>query len=306
VAELHAPFARRRMIAALAAILQSATPLIYVALGGMIAARAGIWNLGLEGLMIAGACASVVGVTQSGSIAVGLAVAVVVCALGSALLWFVIEKLRANPVIAGLGLSGLGLGGTDLAVQAIYGNEASVHAPLALPRLGPAAGDFAGCSMLVVAMPFVVAFLWVLLRRTRFGLRLSACGEHPFAARSVGVDPARMRLIALVIGGVLCALGGAELALGRLQIFSVGMTAGRGYMAFAAVSFGAMNPIGSALAAAFFAVVEYLGIKGQLAFGNAAPPELILSLPYLATVLGVWLSSRIRGSAATISELREY
>jgi simple sugar transport system permease protein len=146
----------------------------------------------------------------------------------------------------------------------------------------------------------------VLLRRTRFGLRLSACGEHPFAARSVGVDPARMRLIALVIGGVLCALGGAELALGRLQIFSVGMTAGRGYMAFAAVSFGAMNPIGSALAAAFFAVVEYLGIKGQLAFGNAAPPELILSLPYLATVLGVWLSSRIRGSAATISELREY
>jgi simple sugar transport system permease protein len=294
------------MIAALAAIVQSATPLIYVALGGMIAARAGIWNLGLEGLMIAGACASVIGAKQSGSIAAGLAIAVVVCVLGSALLWFVIEKLRANPVIAGLGLSGLGLGGTDLAVQAIYGNEASVHAPLALPQLGAGAGDFAGCSLLVVAMPFVVAVLWVLLRRTRFGLRLSACGEHPFAARSVGVDPARMRLIALLIGGVLCALGGAELALGRLQIFSVGMTAGRGYMAFAAVSFGAMNPVGSALAAAFFAVVSYLGIKGQLAFGNLAPPELILSLPYIATVLGVWLSSRLRGGAATISELRDY
>ena len=294
------------MIAAIVSILQSATPLIYVTLGGMIAARAGIWNLGLEGLMIAGACAAVVASKQSGSIGAGLLVAIAVCMLGSALLWYVIEKLRANPVIAGLGLSGLGLGGTDLAIQAIYGNEGAVHSPLALPRLPPGAGDFAGCSVLVIAMPFVVVALWVVLRRTRFGLQLSASGEHPFAARSVGVDPARMRLIALVLGGVLCALGGAELALGSLQVFSVGMTAGRGYMAFAAVSFGAMNPFGSTGAAIFFALVEYLGIKAQFAFGNAAPPELILSLPYIATVAGVWLSSRLRGGVAATSELREY
>jgi simple sugar transport system permease protein len=296
----------QRVIAALAAIVQTAAPLIFVALGGVIAARAGIWNLGLEGLMIAGACAAVVGTKQTSSVAAGVGIAIVVCVLLSIVLWFAIEKLRANPVIAGLGLSGLGLGGTDLAIQSIYGNEAAVHAPAALPQVGPGGGPFAGWSVLVVAMPFVVAALWVLLRRTRFGLQLAACGEHPFAARSVGVDPARMRLIALALGGVLCALGGAELALGRLQIFSVGMTAGRGYMAFAAVSFGAMNPIGAALAATFFAAVEYLGIEGQLAFGNAAPPELILSLPYVATIAGIWLSSRLRGGGTAISELREY
>ena len=89
------------MIAGIVAILQSATPLIYVTLGGMIAARAGIWNLGLEGLMIAGACAAVVGSKQSSSIGAGLLIAIVVCMLGSVLLWYVIEKLRANPVIAG-------------------------------------------------------------------------------------------------------------------------------------------------------------------------------------------------------------
>ena len=295
------------MIAALVAILQSATPLIYVTLGGVLAARAGIWNLGLEGLMIAGACAAVVGSQRSSSVAVGIALSVVVCVIGSVLLWFVIEKLRANPVIAGLGLSGLGLGGTDLALQAIYGNEGAINAPLPLPRLGPQAGDFAGCSVLVVAMPFVVFALWVLLRRTRFGLRLSACGEHPFAARSVGVDPSRMRFIALALGGVLCALGGTELALGSLQIFSVGMTAGRGYMAFTAVIFGATHPLGSAAAAAFFSLVGYLGIKVQLALGSVVPPELILSLPYVATVLGVWLSSRLRaGDVAAVSELREH
>jgi simple sugar transport system permease protein len=164
-------------------------------------------------------------------------------------------------------------------------------------------------SILVLAMPFAVALLWVVLRRTRFGLRLTASGEHPFAARSVGADPVRMRLIALVLGGVLCALGGAELALGSLDVFSVGMTSGRGFMAFAAVTFGAANPLGATAAATFFALTEYLGIKAQLLLGNAAPPELFLSLPYLATIVGVWLSSRLRGGAAAagpISELREY
>ena len=296
------------MIEAIVSILQSATPLIYVTMAGVVAQRAGVWHLGLEGLMIAGACAAVVGSKQTGSVAAGLAIAVVVCVFGSVLLWFVIDKLKADPVIAGLGLSGLGLGGSDLAIQSIYGTEGAVHAPFPLPHLGAGAGDFAGLSILAVAMPFVVAALWVLLRRTRFGLRLSACGEHPFAARSVGVDPSRMRLIALALGGVLCALGGAELALGSLQIFSVGMTAGRGFMAFAAVIFGAGHPLGAAAAATFFSLVEYLGIKAQLVLGHAAPPELILSLPYIATVAGVWLSSRLRGQSGTssgISELRE-
>ena len=129
----------------LIAILRSGTPLIYVAMAGMLAQRAGIWHLGLEGLMIAGACAAAVGVEQTGSVAAGLALAVLVCVLGSALLWFVVEKLRANPIIAGLGLTGLGLGGTDLAVQSIYGSQASVMAGGGLPRLGEAFG-LSACS----------------------------------------------------------------------------------------------------------------------------------------------------------------
>lgn len=299
---------KRTVIEALVAILQSATPLVYVTMAGVLAQRAGIWHLGLEGLMIAGACAAVVASKQTSSVALGIGVAVAVCVVGSILLWFVIDKLRADPVIAGLGLSGLGVGGSDLAIQSIYGNEGAVHAPLGLPQLGPATGDFAGLSVLAIAMPFVVLGLWILLRRTRFGLRLAASGEHPFAARSVGVDPSRMRLIALAIGGVLCALGGTELALGSLRLFSVGMTAGRGFMAFAAVIFGAANPLGAAAAATFFALVEYLGIKAQLVLPHGVPPELILSLPYVATVAGVWLSSRLRGgigAPSDISELRE-
>ena len=198
------------------------------------------------------------------------------CVLASALLWFVIEKLRANPIIAGLGLTGLGLGGTDLAVQAIYGSQASVNAPYGLPRLGPEFGAFGVLSVLVVLMPFVVFGVWVLVRRTRWGLQLTACGEHPFAARSVGVNPSRMRLCALCLGGVLCAIGGAELSMGSLQIFAYGMTAGRGFMAFAAVIFGAANPIGATGAAFFFAIVGALGIRAQLLFGDRVPHDLLL------------------------------
>ncbi|AZO64312.1 MULTISPECIES: ABC transporter permease [unclassified Mesorhizobium] len=290
------------------AILRSGTPLIYVTLAGVIAQRAGIWHLGLEGLMITGACATILGIVLTQSIWIALLGAITACVLGSILFWFVVEKLKANQIIAGLGLTGLGLGGTALAVQSIFGTQAAVSAPFGLPRIGPAFGAFGSLSILVVMMPVIVFAMWVVLRRTRFGLRLAASGEHPFAARGVGVNPAAMRLVALMTGGVLCALAGAELAAGSLQIFAQNMTAGRGFMGFAAVIFGAGHPIGATLAAVFFAVVGALGIRAQLAFGDRVPHDLLLALPYIATVLGIWLSTQLRGgtkAASGFGELRD-
>ncbi|MBO6716743.1 MAG: ABC transporter permease [Rhizobiaceae bacterium] len=279
------------------AILRSGTPLVYVALAGVIAQRSGIWHLGLEGLMITGACATIVGTVLTGSVGLSLLIAVLLCALGSILFWFVVEVLKANQIIAGLGLTGLGLGGTSLAIQAIFGSQGAVSAPAGLPKIGAAFGAYGGLSVLVLAMPFVVFLTWVLLCRTRFGLRLAASGEHPFAARSVGANPAMMRLVALVIGGGFCALAGAELAAGSLQIFSQNMTAGRGFMGFAAVIFGAGHPVWATFAALFFAIVGAIGIRAQLVFGDRIPHDLLLGLPYIATVFGIWLSARLRGGA---------
>ncbi len=293
----------------LVAVLRSGTPLIYVTLAGVIAQRAGVWHLGLEGVMIIGACATIVGIVLTNSFVLGLLIAIAFCVLASILLWFVIEKLRAHPIIAGLGLTGLGIGGTALAVQAIFGSLAAVTAPFGVPRIGSAFGPYASLSILVLAMPFVVFAMWILLRRTRFGLRLAAAGEHPFAARSVGANPARMRFIALALGGVLCAMGGAELAAGSLQIFAQNMTSGRGFMSFAAVIFGASHPVGATFAALFFSIVGVIGIRMQLMFGASVPHDALLSLPYLATVLGVWISGRVRGgakAAAQSSELKDY
>ena len=291
------------------AILRSGTPLVYVTMAGVIAQRAGVWHLGLEGVMIIGACATILGIVLTGSFPAAIAIACVLCVAASVLLWFVIEKLGANPIIAGLGLTGLGIGGTALAVQALFGSLAAVTAPFGVPRLGNAFGPYGGLSIFVLMMPFVVWGMWVLLRRTRFGLRLAAAGEHPLAARSVGTNPARARLIALAAGGVLCAIGGAELAAGGLHIFAQNMTAGRGFMSFAAVIFGAAHPIGAAFAAMFFSLVGVAGIRLQLLFGASIPHDVLLSLPYLATILGVWTSGRMRGgakAATEASELRDY
>ncbi len=287
------------------AILRSGTPLIYVTLAGVIAQRAGVWNLGLEGLMIIGACATILGIMLTKSVGAAILIAILACVLASVLLWFVIDRLKANPIIAGLGLTGLGIGGTALAVQSIFGSQATVTAPFGIPKLGPAFGSYGVLSILVAAMPFVVFAMWVLLRRTRFGLRLAACGEHPFAARGVGANPSRMRLVALSIGGMLCAIGGAELAAGSLQFFAQGMTAGRGFMAFAAVIFGAAHPVGATFAALFFAIVGAIGIRAQLTFGDRIPHDLLQALPYLATVFGVWLSGKLRGGAKTASSFAE-
>lgn len=290
------------------AILRSGTPLVYVTMAGVIAQRAGIWHLGLEGLMIIGACATVLGIALTGSFVLAILIAIVLCILGAVLLWFVIEKLGANQIIAGLGLTGLGVGGTAFAVEAIYQSQASITAPFGVPKLGPAFGPYGVLSIFVLLMPFVVLAMWVLLCRTRFGLQIAASGEHPFAARSVGVNPSGMRLVALAVGGVLCAVGGAELAAGSLQIFAQNMTAGRGFMAFAAVIFGGAHPVGSAFAALFFSLVGAIGIKAQLAFGAHVPHDLLLTLPYIATVFGVWLSARLRGgtnSPGGFAELRD-
>ncbi|PJE31114.1 simple sugar transport system permease protein [Pseudooceanicola antarcticus] len=295
------------MIDLFIAILRSGTPLVYVTLAGVIAQRSGIWHLGLEGIMIIGACATILGIVSTGSFALAMLIAILLCVAASVLLWVIIEKLRANPIIAGLGMTGLGLGGTALAVEAIFGSQATVSAPFGVPRLGEAFGRFGVLSIFVAALPLVIAAMWLLLRRTRFGLRLSASGEHPFALRSVGGNPSAIRLVALMISGILCAIGGAELAGGTLQFFAQGMTAGRGFMAFAAVVFGASHPLAAPAAAFLFAVLGTLGIRAQLVLGDRVPHDLLQMVPYLATVMAIWVSSRLRGPQLSggNSELRD-
>lgn len=287
------------------AILRSGTPLIYATLAGLIVQRSGIWHLGLEGVMITGACATIIGIVLTNSFLVAILIAILLCVIMSIVQWFVIERLHANQIIAGLGITGIGIGGTAFVVETLFGGLAAISAPFGVPRIGPMFGIYGRLSIFVMLMPLAVIAMWCILQRSRFGLRLTASGEHPFAARSVGADPSMMRLIAFCVSGILCAVAGAELAAGSLQIFAQNMVAGRGFMGFAAVLFGGGHPIGSTLAAAFFSLVGVVGIRMQLLFGAYVSHDLLLCLPYIATVFGVWITGRMRGGAAAASQSME-
>lgn len=297
-----------------ATALRVANPIVLVALGGLFAYRAGIFHLGLEGLMLIGAFAAVAGSIWTGNVWLGILVAVAANLVASTVFWLVIVPLRANAIIAGLGLSGLGLGVTSYALASLFDTRGQIRAPEGLPSpiRGVAGGPLAALSelsILVWAMPLIVLVCWVVLRRTRFGLQLAAVGEFPFAARSAGVNVGRMRLVALLICGALCALGGADLSLGTLQSFQENMTQGRGFLGFSSILFGAGSPIGTALAAMFFGLADALGIRAQLLNLSFPPVEFVLMLPFAVTILAVWASGiRRRGSlaaTAAFGELRE-
>jgi ABC-type uncharacterized transport system permease subunit len=286
-----------------AAVWQTATPLVLAALAGVLSQRAGIWHLGLGGLISIGAWTSVVVTRDTGSIAIGVLAAIVASMLMSVVMWAAIIGLRANPIIVGIGINAIGTGGTILGTVAVDGAEGKMISPERLPRPLEFLGStgFGSLSIVALATPILVLLVWLLVSRTRYGLRVTAIGDYPFAARSAGVPSGRTRLIVLVLGGVLCGLSGAELALGALGSFTPGMEAGRGLIAFAAVILGASHPLASAGAALFFGAVDYFGIWAQITWQGVVPTEFMLMLPYFVTIVAVVITARIRGGSTTMS-----
>lgn len=293
--------------------LQAGVPLALVALGGVIAYRAGILHLGLEGLMLIGAFVAVTVTVKAGSVLLGVAAAVAVGAVVSVVFWLLIDVFRADVFIAGLGLSLTGLGVTSFLLEAIFHTKGAVHAGAGLPSVIPGnstvlGGLLSGLSVLAWATPVLAFVTWLVLRRSRLGLRLAAVGEYPFAARSAGVNVGATRCGALVVTGMLCALGGAELALAAINTFGENMTQGRGYLAVTAVLFGAGHPFGAVAAAFFFGLADSLGVQSQLGLKHVLPVQFILMVPYAVTILAIAASSGLRsrrGVPAVFAELRE-
>jgi ABC-type uncharacterized transport system permease subunit len=299
----------------LATTLRASCPLILAALGATFASRAGVFHLGLDGLMLFGAFGSIAGTRWTHNAWLGVLVGIAASVVASVVFWAVIVLLKADPVIAGLGMSTLGLGATSFALQAIFKSRGAIYVDEGLWR--PISGRPTGAwsmisdlSVLVWATPMLICLTWVVLRRTLFGVRVSTVGEYPFAARSAGISPEGVRLKALMITGVFCGLAGAELSLGSLRSFTENLTQGRGFISFTAVIFGSASPVGVAAAGLFFGLADAIGIQSQLAAnGLPLPRELILAIPYLLTIGAVWYSSVRRrqrgGSGNGFGELRD-
>jgi general nucleoside transport system permease protein len=293
VAGAHAAGADVVLGGFLAAAVRVATPLLLAATGETVTERAGVINLGLEGMMLAGALAATLGATAAGPWA-GLALAVLAGMLLAAAFAAIAIGARADQIITGtaltlgaVGLTGTiyrqayGTGGAGLALPTL----APVPIPLLsrIPILGPALFDQPAPTYLaLVALPVV----WWVLFRTRPGLALRATGEGAAMARAAGVRTGLVRTAATIVGGGFAGLAGATLVLAQVGTFAEKMTAGRGYVAIAIVVLGRWHPAGVAVAALLFGAATALQYVFQ-ALGLAVPYQLFLMLPYVLTLLAL-------------------
>jgi simple sugar transport system permease protein len=264
--------------------IRFATPLILAALGGMFSERSGVINIALEGLMLAGAFTAAVITYESGNPFLGLLCGMLAGA-GLALVYAIAcIKFEADQVVAGFGINILMLGLPALLSSAIYDSAGSTE-QIDKADLLP---EFFGFNVVSVLAFLLVPICWYVLYKTPFGLRLRATGENPAAADAAGINVNRLRYTAVILSGVLAAAGGAYLSIGQSSLFTRGMTAGRGFIALAALIFAKWKPIPVLFACLFFGFMEALTIplsNIKLASGENIPVQFIQIIPYVLTII---------------------
>lgn len=283
-------------IALIFSTLRLATPLIFAALGGMFSERSGVINIALEGLMLAGAFTGAVvtyelsqpgsGVPHSMAPFIGLGAGMVAGGLTAFLYAIATIKFEADQVVAGFGINILMLGLPALISGAMYdstGSTPQIAQDVMLPDY------YNRISIATILALLFVPICWYVMYKTPFGLRLRATGENPAAADAAGVAVIRLRYIGVVLSGVLAAAGGAYLSIGQSSLFTRAMTAGRGFIALAALILAKWKPIPVLIACLFFGFTEALTIQFQgvikMPSGEDIPVQFIQMIPYVLTII---------------------
>jgi simple sugar transport system permease protein len=286
----------------LEATVRTATPLLLAALGETLTERAGVINIGLEGVVLCGAFGALVGASAAG-LGGGYAAAALGGVAAAAVFALFAVLLRADQIITGTAVTLLALGATGTLYRTLYGaggaalsiptsGTAPVPGLSAIPLLGPALFDQPMVTYLAVLL---AAGLWWWLARTHAGLALRAVGESPEAALAAGVAPRRVQALAVLASGVLGGLAGGTLVLAQVGTFAEGMSAGRGFIAIAIVALGRWHPGGVLVASLVFGAASALQFVFQ-AIGLDLPYQLFLALPYVLALAALAGAAR-RGHA---------
>jgi simple sugar transport system permease protein len=269
------------------------TPLLLAALGGMFSERAGVINIALEGLMLSGAFTAAAVTATTGSVLLGVLVGVAAGVALAAVHAVACIQFKADQVVSGTAINILMLGLPQLLSGAFFLSTGSTP-QIPKENLLPTLNTFFGTRNLDVSLMSILAFAlvpigWYVLFRTPFGLRLRAVGENPAAADAAGVGVNQMRYTAVLISGALAALGGAYLSIGQSSLFTRNMTAGRGFIALAALIFGKWKPLPTMLACLLFGFTEALTNQFQGVFklpsGEDIPVQFIQIIPYVLTII---------------------
>lgn len=283
----------------LASILRVATPILLPSLGALLSDRAGVINIGLEGMMLGAAFTGVYVSAKTGDLLLSLFAGLLVAVIMALLLGFFHLNLKGDLILSGIALNLFGAAGTVAVMYELTGDRgntaslASLRMPFIqlpesinnIPIIGTFIyGVFNNQNIMTWVAFISVGVVWYFMYRTPIGMHLRAVGENAEASASVGIRVRRVRYLALILSGIFAGLGGLHLSMGYLNLFQRDMTAGRGYIALAAPALGGGHPVGTMIAAVIFGFFDAFGIRvGTLEI----PSNLPQMIPYIATVMGL-------------------
>ena len=280
-------------------ILRLSTPIIFAGLAALITDRAGVMNIGLEGIMLSSALLGVIGSAFTQSALIGLICAIATGVLMGSIMAYFSLKLKTDIILTGIAINLLSSGGTVFLLYSVAKDKgmstslASLTMPVvqipiiqSIPILGPM---ISGHNVLTYLAFILVGVVWLLLYKTSLGLKIRVVGENPDAAESVGLNVKKIQYTALAISGALAAMGGAYMSMGYMDKFARDMTAGRGFIALAAEALGRGTPVGTLAASLVFGAADALGSNLQVL---DIPVQFIQMMPYLFTIIGLIISKR--------------
>ena len=287
------------IVSLLAGTIRLATPILLPALGQLYTQRAGILNLGVEGTMTIGAVSGFICAFLTGNLWVGMLAGIVFGTLWSGIMAWLSVTMRANQVIAGIGLNILGGGVAVYAYRVVFGIQSlppqvDPFPTLAIPLLSdiPVIGPIFFQHNILVYLAFImVAVTWFVLEKTTFGLKIKAVGEHPRAADSNGISVAGIRYSAVLIGGAYAGAAGAFLSIGYMNMFTESIVSGRGFIAVSVVVFARFMPVKAMWGALIFGFASALQVRLQ-AMGIDIANQIMLMLPYVLTIIALISASK--------------
>ncbi|WP_077211686.1 ABC transporter permease [Bacillus dakarensis] len=294
--------------ALLSSTIRMVAPILLAALGGAICARVGIFNVGLEGLILIGAFSAIVGNYFTGSVFLAVCFAAGVSMIFSLLFGYLSIHLQANAIVVGLGINFLALGLTTFGLRAIFDVKGAFYDKdmTGLPKIDiplvkdiPFLGEVLSGHSALVYLSFILAILlFFFLYRTVMGFRVLAVGMNKVAANSIGLKTNSLQYLAVLMCGILCGMAGAQLSLGQVTMFTEGMTAGRGFIALVATMLGQSHPIGIIGSSFLFGLMDALSVRLQ---GFSMPTQFTAMLPYVITIIAMFFL-KDRGAASQMSE----
>lgn len=291
------------IISMLSGMMRIATPILLAALGELVTERAGILNLGVEGIMLTGAFVGFLVANQTGSIPLALVAAMIAGAAMSLIMVFMAATLKVNQVVSGLALNLLASGITFYWYRVVFSGigvtpTIEIMKIVQIPLLSkiPILGEVLFSQHLLTYFAFImVPVIWYFMNKTKYGLEIRCLGENPRAIDIKGINVTRLQYLATIFGGMMGGLGGAFLTVVSAGIFLPDMSAGRGWLAIVVVISGNWQPFGMVLAALVFSFFEAFQLQAQ-SLGVKFPYELLLALPYVIAIVFL-IISRTRSEA---------